>query len=347
MWARWFLHGIEGDLPLLRKRGGAGQGITTTGVASTSWGTGPPQSTQTKWRGLGDEPKIAGSTGGFIGVISGVTVAVLIAVFAAIYSWNRHRRRLPKQSQPSHLPVPSLSFSRPSTGTDPYAQVDDSTDDATPKANRFGFTRPVYARQRSSEWEVPMESPTARYPHLPSGPGSGSSNGNRQADHSGRGWTYADMPSEPGEAAMPLRSRSPRPFSPGSMSAAGPGAGGPGTPLSSVSGRRASKGKGKAVPDALDLPSPSVQPRHINPFDSPYDETRLSPVALRRNQSSTSISSGESDIADGEGRETGAGSASSDGAYYHGAGASHSGTTSPGEGGTRLSNDFRRMDDLG
>ncbi|WVW80128.1 hypothetical protein I302_102103 [Kwoniella bestiolae CBS 10118] len=265
----WFIRGPSDGR--IERRGGSGSGITTTRAESISYGTGPPASTETKWRGLGDEPKIAGSTGGFIGLISGIAIFLIISTFIGIYLWNRYRKRLPQKSRSQrqsgfHNPIPSFSFSRPSTSNDPYAQPEDEVDldldpGETPKASKFGFTRPVYSRQRSSEWEVPTETRRNPFEHPEE-----------------RGWKdRVELPNEPSEAALPLRTKSPKPRSrSGSTSSNG-----------SISITQA-KGKGKD--------------RVVNPFENPYnyDESRLSPspdpYSARRQNSTSSIDSAEDDV---------------------------------------------------
>ena len=137
------------------------------------------------------------------GASQGIAIFVIAGVFLGIYLYNRHRRRLPsKRSIVDNLP--SLSFSR--APNDPYAEPipgldTDPHNPHPPGASRFGFGRPVYTRQRSSEWELPLE-------HRP---GGGKGKGKA------RDWGSVEMPrmpSEPDEAAFPLRSRSPRPVSP-------------------------------------------------------------------------------------------------------------------------------------
>lgn len=61
---------------------------------------------------------------------------------------------------------------------------------------RFGFGRPGYARQRSAEWDTPMDDVSMK--------------GKMKAVHG----VQVALPSEPDEAALPLRSRSPRSPSP-------------------------------------------------------------------------------------------------------------------------------------
>ncbi|WWC68647.1 uncharacterized protein I206_102578 [Kwoniella pini CBS 10737] len=292
MYVDWFLRGpINGRM---EKRGGSGQGITTTRAASISYGAGPPASTETKWRGIGNEPKIAGSTGGFIGLIAGLVIVLILVTFIGIYLWNRYRKRLPskKGSHSGMLnPLPSLSFSRPST-SDPYAQsasrafeMDQDLDlgvGETPKASKFSFTEPVYTRQRSSEWELPVEDPfSSGYDGEDGGKGKG------------RGYIDVELPNQPDEVALPLRNKTTRPISP----ASGHDTRSRSDSLNSVSsfvsthskGTIRGKGKGRANP----LESNSS--RIINPFDNPYDESRLSPIPFRRADSMTSLSSTESD----------------------------------------------------
>ncbi|KAK8861571.1 hypothetical protein IAR55_002393 [Kwoniella newhampshirensis] len=244
----------------MERRGGAGQGITTTAVHLTSYLPGPPSSTITKWRGISGEPTIAGSSGGFVGLISGIAVVVIVSLFAGIYFWNRYRRRIgPKSanSTRSHNPLPSLSFSRPST--DPYAGS--GAEDRTPKASNFGFTRPVYARQRSSEWDMPMY-------------GDGDSPPTQIEDRVGGSWVEVDKPDTHGEASIPLRTS--RAISPALSSI-------PATPT-----KAQSKGKGK---ERLLSRHDSNSSITKNPFDNPYDESHLSPVAYRTHSSQSSVDS--------------------------------------------------------
>nr|XP_031862937.1 uncharacterized protein CI109_001412 [Kwoniella shandongensis]KAA5530009.1 hypothetical protein CI109_001412 [Kwoniella shandongensis] len=262
----WFLRGYE-EGSQIERRGGSGQGITTTATHPTSYLPGPPSSTATKWHGTGKEPQIAGSTGGFIGLISGIAIVVLVSLFAGVYFWNRYRRRIgPKSSNDatrtrSHNPLPSLSFSRPSTSNDPYA---DTAEERTPKASKFGFTRPVYARQRSSEWDMPMysngedDSPPAAATATKAGEG---------------GWVNVNS------------TREARPVSP--------------TPLLSTPTKAQSKGKGKERLLSRQESNSSISK---NPFDNPYDDSRLSPIAYRdAHRSQTSVDS--LDIGAGQGAQ--------------------------------------------
>ncbi|WVQ64894.1 uncharacterized protein L199_003063 [Kwoniella botswanensis] len=260
----WFIRGPSEQS--LGRRGGSGSGITTTRPESVSYGTGPPASTETKWRGLGDEPKIAGSTGGFIGLISGIAIFLIVSTFIGIYLWNRYRKRLPpktKRKSGFHNPLPSLSFTSRGSGLnrDPYAeQVDmelnqdqDLDVGDTPKASKFGFTRPVYTRQRSSEWELPVETPPRaqhRQQHQP-----------------------VKLPNQPSEAALPLKTKSPKPRSRSSSVSSN---GSISTSTSTMKGKE----------------------RIINPFENPYnnyDESRLSPnpYSARRQGSTSSLGSAD------------------------------------------------------
>lgn len=198
----------------MERRGGAGMGITTTRVTYTSFDTGPPSSTHT---GSRNNPTVAGSTGGFIGLIAGLGIFILVALLAGLYIYNRIRRRRLARSGPSqrHSIIPSLSFSRHSDVRDP--RDDPYADTAAAAAYEYdptltttpGVSRPRYQRQRSSEWELPPEvSPRLSGVPLP-----------RLDKGKGRA---TDLPNEPDEAAYPLRSRSPRPHSPMSSSASLP-----------------------------------------------------------------------------------------------------------------------------
>ncbi|KAK6907330.1 hypothetical protein I203_101322 [Kwoniella mangroviensis CBS 8507] len=259
----WFIRGPSEQR--FERRGGSGSGITTTRPDSVSYGTGPPASTETKWRGLGDEPKIAGSTGGFIGLISGIAIFLIISTFIGIYLWNRYRKRLPsktKRKSGFHNPLPSLSFTSHGSdlNRDPYAeQVDmelnqdqDLDVGDTPKASKFGFTRPVYTRQRSSEWELPVETPPRHQ--------------------------SVNLPNHPSEAALPLRTKSPKPRSRSNSVSSNASI----SPFTSTM-----KGKGKGTE------------RIVNPFENPYnnyDESRLSPNPYSaRRQGSTTSSLGSAD----------------------------------------------------
>ncbi|ODN97452.1 hypothetical protein L198_04016 [Cryptococcus wingfieldii CBS 7118] len=219
-----------------QKRGGSGYGITTTASFPTSYGAGPPSST-------------AGSTGGFIGLISGIAAFVIIATLAGLYLRNRYKKRLPKQaSHPAsrtNPTLPSLSISRPST--DPYAVGPSASqmNDTPIATSGSSFARPMYSRQKSSEWDLPLN--------------SAASSGGGTPRKEGYGDLGVDMPEEPGEAAWPLRNVQRRPsFSPhkGSFSSAGSG------------DDYVGKGKGKGK---LYDPPPAAGSFH-NPFDSPFDE---------------------------------------------------------------------------
>ncbi|WVQ93423.1 hypothetical protein IAU59_000494 [Kwoniella sp. CBS 9459] len=334
----------RGAADALGRRGGSGQGITTTRESNISYGLGPPTSTYTQWRGLGDEPKIAGSTGGFIGLISGIAVVVVVSVFAGIWFYNRHRKRLPPKSNAksrssiiTHNPLPSLSFSRPST--DPYAdaeaelhrhrQGDDDDLDQTPKASRHGFTRPVYTRQKSSDWDLRMDDSDAdaegNGPYeLRNGDRPYSNNSyssyNDQWKGKGKGkeraWTTEGagvgmgvvMPSQPDEAAIPLRTKSPRPGlssipshrAPRSMSSSSLTAAVSDTAIGNIYGNGNGNSTGKTgAKSGQQDDDERVKPAIVNPFENPYDDTRLSPIpAMRRHDSQSSFSSMESDIAD-------------------------------------------------
>ncbi|WVQ79119.1 hypothetical protein IAT38_001214 [Cryptococcus sp. DSM 104549] len=263
MIVRWFI-GNDVREPL-RKRGGAGYGITTTATSVTSYGVGPPSSTVDKWRGTGKQPNIAGSTGGFIGLLSGIVILVLISTFIGIYLWNRHRRRTqrgapPSTSQPltrrSRPILPTLSLSRPST--DPYAHDPYATSGAelneTPRAAAFGFHfgRPVYTRSRSSEWEMGEAGGTPS----PSKDVWGSGTGGKGK---GKG-VEVDMPIEPGEAAWPLRGIHPRVETPTRYASGG-------------SGGSSGKGKGRSTEwSTSSVSSTGSTPSALhNPFESPYD----------------------------------------------------------------------------
>ncbi|OCF43380.1 hypothetical protein I317_02820 [Kwoniella heveanensis CBS 569] len=271
----------------------------------------------------------------------GIAVVVVISVFAGIWFYNRHRKRLPPKTRTNtrsivaHNPLPSLSFSRPST--DPYAETElgsgvkyDSDLDQTPKASRYGFTRPVYTRQKSSssDWDLRMDDSEAdatgpyelRDEDRLYGGGGGFSGKGKGKE---RAWSKADveveLPSQPDEAAIPLRTKSPRPglssipshhskSSSRSMSSS--------SLTTSDKGGGNGKGMGGSGPLGQgrqhDTPTRTVS--NINPFEHPYDETRLSPVpshrnprhhgqphhpsSLRRHGSQSSFSSVESDIAD-------------------------------------------------
>ncbi|WWC60290.1 uncharacterized protein I303_102859 [Kwoniella dejecticola CBS 10117] len=304
----WFLRGPAHVT--VNRRGGSGEGITTTRAVSVTYGAGPPASTETKWRGIGNEPNIAGSTGGFIGLIAGIVIVLIISTFIGIYLWNRYRKRLPpkKGSRSSMVnPLPSLSFSRPST-SDPYAQsasrefeMDQDVEldlGETPKASKFSFNRPVYTRQRSSEWELPVEEPlSARYDDADRN--ARNDNGKDKGKGKGREHVDVDLPSQPDEVALPLRTKSPRPISPSanhdprvrsgsinSMSSIGS------TP-SKRTIRHEGNDKGRGTAEMQEFGSS----RMINPFENPYDESRLSPIPLRRADSVTSFDSTASDVA--------------------------------------------------
>ncbi|WVF65781.1 hypothetical protein IAT40_000515 [Kwoniella sp. CBS 6097] len=346
-----------GSSRLLQRRGGSGQGITTTRESGISYGAGPPTSTYTQWRGLGDEPKIAGSTGGFIGLISGIAVVVVLSVFAGIWFYNRHRKRLPSRSGSNsksssrirstahnriHNPLPSLSFSRPST--DPYAEAEaelqtgnDFDLDQTPKANRYGFTRPVYTRQKSSDWDLKMDDDEADangpyelknddrfYGYNAKGrkgkdrawPGAGVRGGGVDVD--------VEMPSQPDEAAIPLRIKSPRPglsaipstsnnntnhtkssSRPRSISSSSLTT--TTTTLTSTRESRQNHGRDGTIVndnddgnDNSENTGPGVNRAamstmndrnvNINPFENPYDDTHLSPIHSHRSQHPNSTS---------------------------------------------------------
>ncbi|ODN76675.1 hypothetical protein, variant [Cryptococcus amylolentus CBS 6039] len=252
-----------------QKRGGSGYGITTTASSPTSYGAGPPSSTYSRWHGKGSQPEIAGSTGGFIGLISGVAAFVIIATLAGLYLRNRYKKRLPKQAfhpAPRTKPtLPSLSISRPSS--DPYAVGPSASqmNDTPTATSGSSFARPMYSRHKSSEWDLPLD--------------SAASSGRGTPRKEGYGDLGVDMPEEPGEAAWPLRSVQRRPsFSPhkGSFSSAGSG--------DDYEG----KGKGK-----LYDPPPAAGSFH-NPFDSPFDEA--SPAHPKVVEDDTSTLGGRSPL---------------------------------------------------
>ncbi|ORY24382.1 hypothetical protein BCR39DRAFT_323654 [Naematelia encephala] len=140
------------------------------------------------------------SSGGFIGLISGIAIFIVITLLIGFYLYNRHRRRFLSNSKRPGLPtLSSLGLGHPSAPSDPYDAPVQPLEEGgpTPLAARLGG-RPGYARQRSSEWELPAE-PT---------PTSAARKGKD------REWIGVDLPGEPDEAAYPLRSRSPRPVSP-------------------------------------------------------------------------------------------------------------------------------------
>ncbi|WRT65683.1 uncharacterized protein IL334_002628 [Kwoniella shivajii] len=282
----WFLRGPPSSR--IKKRGGSGSGITTTRPC-------PPISTETKWRGIGSEPKIAGSTGGFIGLISGIVIVLIILTFVGIYLRNRYRKRLPsKRTHNNPNPLPSLSFSRPST--DPYAQsstqrqfqpemdMELETDNEmemdigdTPKASKFNFTRPVYTRQRSSDWELPIDNPN-----------------NYIGKGKGKGRVDVKLPNEPSEVALPLRSKSPRPVSPSSTPRSRSNSANSISSTTSTPIRNDCKGRSGTLEVG---PGPNLQTHGsiINPFENPYDETRLGPIPFGRQGSMSSFDSAESD----------------------------------------------------
>ena len=144
----------------------------------------------------------------------GLGVFIVVALLAGLYIYNRIRRRRLARSGLSqrHSIIPSLSFSRHSdvrdARDDPYADAA-AYEYEQPLTPTPGASRPRYHRQRSSEWELPPEvSPRLQGVPLP------------KLD---KGKSRAmDMPSEPDEAAYPLRCRSPRPHSPMSSSASLP-----------------------------------------------------------------------------------------------------------------------------
>jgi len=253
------------------KRGGSGEGVTTKS-AYTSLLPGPPSSTSTKDRSL--HPEIGGSTAGLIGLISGIAIFLLLSLILGMYLYNRARHRIPSQRNP----LPSLSFGRsPKVNQDPYAesgQLQPLDRDITPRSSKFGDLamgfgpgsgRPKYARQRSSEWEIPQISPP-----VPGSAGYGGGNGKGKGRENGKeGWVDVSMPNEPDDAAYPLRSRSPRPVSP--------------VPVTSPMGWSEviveedgstvlkAKGKGRQFSDTAQTPSRG------NPFNDPVDSARLSP----------------------------------------------------------------------
>lgn len=138
---------------------------------------------------------------------------------------------------------------------------------ATPNASNFGyaFTRPVYTRQKSSDWDMVFDrspSPSTQRSEWP------------------RGSMEVDMPGEPGEAALPIRSMHHRSVSRSHSASSS-------RSTSSTQGEkererdyREYKGKGKARPD--DLYDPSFS-RH-NPFEHPYYATDSSNLSGRDNQ---------------------------------------------------------------
>ncbi|WVQ74598.1 hypothetical protein IAR50_004199 [Cryptococcus sp. DSM 104548] len=264
-----------------QKRGGAGYGITTTASSVTSYGAGPPSSTYSRWHGTGSQPEIAGSTGGFIGLISGIAILVIIATLAGLYLRNRYKKRLPKQTLYPSLPsssgrgktkptLPALSISRPST--DPYALGPSASqlNDTPIATSGNSFARPLYSRQKSSEWDLPLDSAVS------------SASGGGTPRKEGYGELGVEMPEEPGEAAWPLRSVHRRPsFSPhkGSFSST---VSGEGTNLGSGDEGAAGKGKGRLydpLPLSVASPGPGAGAGAgtgmgglHNPFDSPFDE---------------------------------------------------------------------------
>ncbi|WWC87866.1 uncharacterized protein L201_002763 [Kwoniella dendrophila CBS 6074] len=303
MLVNWFLRG-PASAHMLGERGGGGQGITTTRPASISYGTGPPASTETKWRGIGNEPKIAGSTGGFIGLISGIAVFLVLSTFIGIFLWNRYRRRLPAKNRKSHRnsinPLPSLSFSRPST-SDPYAQPsaqdfdmsmnDDEVDigldpGETPKASKFNFTRPVYARQRSSEWEIPTNTSST------SNVNDGNIDLGGRGKGKGKGWIDVELPNQPDEVALPLRTKSPSLVNPAPNPHSRTNSTTSISSTVSTPSKTRDKNRGKA--GSLEVSSNADTGRMINPFENPYDETRLSPRPSRRQDSMSSLNSVDS-----------------------------------------------------
>ncbi|ORX33698.1 hypothetical protein BD324DRAFT_639196 [Kockovaella imperatae] len=205
--------------------------------------TGPPSSTVTKDRHI--HPNIKGSTGGFLGLITGIAVVLLLSLFAGFWIYNRRRRRrqhLVGKSRASvfGLPLPgTLSSIEGHDDTwDPYA-------DPLPSPHEGG-NRPRYARQRSEEWEIP---PETLYAPTPSRIRGGS---RREGDPLGE---WEEMPNLPGETTAPLRSRSPR-LSP--------------LPFGSETPPRQPESKGKGTQRA------EVQ---VNPFNSELDPERLSPTS--------------------------------------------------------------------
>ncbi|KIR32597.1 hypothetical protein I352_05022 [Cryptococcus deuterogattii MMRL2647] len=279
----WFI----GNDQRVAKRGGAGYGITTTASLWTRASFKYAKSMARYWERArnvrsflngvsgADCRDSAGSTGGFIGLLSGLAIFVLVAVIAGIYVYNRHRKRIPPKSSNSFIScirsrqkpiLPTLFLSRPSI--DPYAQGPSAMElNATPNASNFGyaFTRPVYTRQKSSDWDMVFDrspSPSTQRSEWP------------------RGSTEVDMPGEPGEAAWPIRSMHHRSVS-RSRSASSSRS------TSSTQGEkererdcREYKGKRKALPD--DLYDPSFS-RH-NPFEHPYYTTDSSNLSGRDNQ---------------------------------------------------------------
>ncbi|AFR97776.1 hypothetical protein C343_05925 [Cryptococcus neoformans C23] len=269
----WFV----GNDERVVKRGGSGYGITTTASSVASYGQGPPSSTLSRWHGIGKGPEIAGSTGGFIGLLSGLAIFILIAVIAGIYVYNRYRKRIPPKSSNSFISgifsrqnpiVPTLFLSRPST--DPYAQGPSALElNETPKASNFGyaFTRPVYTRQRSSDWDLVFD---------------GSPSPNAQRSEWSRESMEIDLPDEPGEAAWPIRSIHHRSVSPSHSASSSRSTSSTQREREREQEYREYKGKGKALPD--DRYDPSFS--RSNPFEHPYYAADSSNFSARDGQNS-------------------------------------------------------------
>lgn len=210
-------------------------------------------------------------------VLKGLAIFILIAVIAGIYVYNRYRKRIPPKSSNSFISgifsrqnpiVPTLFLSRPST--DPYAQGPSALElNETPKASNFGyaFTRPVYTRQRSSDWDLVFD---------------GSPSPNAQRSEWSRESMEIDMPDEPGEAAWPIRSIHHRSVSPSHSASSSRSTSSTQREREREQECREYKGKGKALPD--DRYDPSFS--RSNPFEHPYYAADSSNFSARDGQNS-------------------------------------------------------------
>lgn len=169
-------------------------------------------------------PQIAGSSGGFIGLIAvcrsidcfdskltqeGLAFLVFVGLFVGFFLRNRYKKRILPKSKRN--PLPTLSISHPRPSSDPYADNPNPFSDPeapTPRASHFG--RPGYHRQKSEEWEMPSpetshSSRSLSELSLPSG---------NKGKGKEREWIDVNMPREVDDATYPIRSRSPKPPSP-------------------------------------------------------------------------------------------------------------------------------------
>lgn len=211
-------------------------------------------------------------------LLKGLAIFILVAVIAGIYVYNRYRKRIPPKSSNSFIfgifpppkkPIlPTLFLSRPST--DPYAQGPSALElNETPKASNFGyaFTRPVYTRQRSSDWDLVFD---------------GSPSPNSQRNERSRGSMEINMPGEPGEAVWPIRNIHHKSVSPSHSTSSS-------TSTSSTQRERERereyreyRGKGKALPEHRYDPSFS----RSNPFEHPHYAADSSNLSARDGQNS-------------------------------------------------------------